>query len=170
MKWKTLTGMALLGAVFAVPAWTHHMAEGIISDDVWERIDDQLGETPHLEIDFGNIMGSMRIDEASEGGSMLLQSSITVDDEYFLDYWNEVNIALDEIHVINGEPAGKHNDSSMPLLIDVDDCLNPETIVDECEIMLLEPIGSIGWTDDPREIYSPQESPGPSAQNGKRGK
>ena len=170
MKWRAGIGTALFGVILTATAWAHHMAEGIISDEVWDRVNDILGDTPHLEIDLGSVMGSMRIDEVPEGGSMLLVSSITVDAEDFLDYWTEVNIALDEIHVINGAPTGQHNNSYMPGLIDVDDCYVSTTDVDDCEIMLIEPIGSIGWADDAEEIYDPPEAPGPTHQSGKRGK
>ena len=62
MKWKTTLGMALAGAMLTAPAWTHHAAQGIISDDIWNRIDEQVSDM-HQEI-FEEAMGSMRVDEA----------------------------------------------------------------------------------------------------------
>ena len=48
-------GIPLLFVLFlAVPAWSHHAAEGIVTDEIWQMVDDLLGETdsPHLDLDF----------------------------------------------------------------------------------------------------------------------
>lgn len=47
------------GISFATAVSAHHMAEGIISDDLWQMIDDMLeaADSPHLDIDF-TMMGS----------------------------------------------------------------------------------------------------------------
>lgn len=56
----------LLAALLVVTAFSfsanshaHHMAEGIISDDLWQMIDDMLeaADSPHLDLDF-TLMGS----------------------------------------------------------------------------------------------------------------
>jgi len=48
-----LTGVALAGQASA-----HHAAEGIISDEIWQMIDDLLvaADSPHLDIDLDVIM------------------------------------------------------------------------------------------------------------------
>ena len=51
---KYLSGFLLsVATLFAVPAWSHHAAEGIISDDLWQTIDAMLVEadSPHLYLD-----------------------------------------------------------------------------------------------------------------------
>jgi hypothetical protein len=42
----------------SVPASAHHMAEGIVSDDVWEMINDLLeaADSPHLDMDLSSIV------------------------------------------------------------------------------------------------------------------
>ena len=39
---------------FSANSYAHHMAEGIISDDLWQMIDDLLeaADSPHLDLDF----------------------------------------------------------------------------------------------------------------------
>lgn len=52
--------LVLLASVaFAGTVSAHHAAEGIISDDIWEMIDDLLeaADSPHLDLDF-TMMGS----------------------------------------------------------------------------------------------------------------
>lgn len=35
----------------AAPVSAHHMAEGIVADDIYQMIDDNLGDSPHLTLD-----------------------------------------------------------------------------------------------------------------------
>jgi hypothetical protein len=167
MKLRTLLGMTLVGVMLTTPAWAHHAAEGIISDEMWEDINDRLvaAESPHLVI-FEDIMGSMRIDEADEGGSMFLVSSITVDEadcDYYVGVIQGVldDVELDWTHDPNGDTNGAYSNTFMPVLYEDengDSCICED---DECTIALWEPIGSIGWSDDADEIYDPPEAPGP---------
>ena len=56
--------LAVAATVFclsvAIPASAHHMAEGIVSVDVYEMIEENLEGSPHLELDLTSI-GSMAI-------------------------------------------------------------------------------------------------------------
>lgn len=54
MKKLSATLMIASAALFAGQAMAHHPAADIISDDVWERINDQLeaADSPHLDMDF----------------------------------------------------------------------------------------------------------------------
>ena len=81
MKRMMKTGLAFFVAAFAGPLWAHHAAEGIISDDVWQMIDENLQEvdSPHLNIDFDDVMASMG--SAEEGGRVFLTTTITVMEE-----------------------------------------------------------------------------------------
>ena len=170
MKWKTTLGMALIGAMFAASAWAHHAAEGIISDDAWAEIDTRLEEmdSPHLDIIFEDVMASMRVDEAPEGGSMFLVSSYTFEAQYcsdFLIVFDEVlnDVTLEWMHNANGNLIGDYTNTFLPVFIpyDCDDaCEN-----DSCTFSLWEPIGSVGWSDNAEAVFEPPEAPGP----GKRG-
>ena len=167
MKLRTLLGTTLAGIMLTIPAWAHHAADGIISDELWSEIDDRLtlADSPHLEI-FDDIMGSMRIDEADESGSMFLVSSITVDeddcDEYVAVIQEVLNdVEQDWIHDPNGDTSGAYSNTFMPVLYEDengDSCFYEDG---QYKIELWEPIGSIGWTDDPYAIYDPDEAPGP---------
>lgn len=175
MKWKTTLGMTLAGVMLAAPAWTHHAAQGIISDDIWLRIDDLVSDM-HIEI-FEEVMGSMRVDEAAEGGSMFLVTSVdgltgaecdALEAEIleFLD---------DEIPDWTHDPTGdtdpndhndvEYNNALLPM---------PECICDgdDCTLVMSEPIGSVGWHDD--EVDPAEEiadgQPGPNPDGAKKGK
>jgi hypothetical protein len=54
---KTILSVLVLAAPFlaAAPVAAHHMAEGIISDDIYEMIDENLEGSPHLELDLTTI-------------------------------------------------------------------------------------------------------------------
>ena len=66
---KILAPLALLAFVaFSGAASAHHAAEGIVSDDIWEMIDDLLvsAGSPHLDLDFtmmgGAVMTTVEVD------------------------------------------------------------------------------------------------------------
>ncbi|MES9943880.1 MAG: hypothetical protein ABW080_02860 [Candidatus Thiodiazotropha sp.] len=46
-------------SIFTVNTYAHHMAEGIISDELWQMIDDMLvdADSPHLDLDFAMMDG-----------------------------------------------------------------------------------------------------------------
>lgn len=57
---KLFASLLLLASVASGgTAYAHHMAEGIVSDDIWQMIDDLLvaADSPHLDLDF-TTMGS----------------------------------------------------------------------------------------------------------------
>jgi hypothetical protein len=161
MKRNTLLLLALLGVIMSASAWAHHAAEGIISDDIWTSIDDMLVESPHIELDFSDIMGSMRVDEAPSGGSMFLVSSVTMDIGDLDLYLEAIDTVMSALHQTNGDPNGNRNNNFLPMFAD------PVCDETECHISLYEPIGSTGWTDDPGEVYDPPGAPGPG--KGKKG-
>ncbi len=162
MKRTTSLGFAFLLAFFSTPTWAHHAAEGIISDEIWNEIDLRLQDTPHVDLEFSDIMGSMRVDEADSGGSMFLVSSITVEEvdctlylDTILDVLNDET--LDWLHDPSGNQSGDYSNTWMPVLIP-DECL---CVDGYCTFSLYEPIGSVGWTDDAGDVYVPPETPGP---------
>ena len=167
MRRTTGLGLAFLLALFTTPTWAHHAAEGIISDEVWSEIDLRLQDTPHVDLEFSDIMGSMRVDEAAGGGSMFLVSSITVEETdcgLFLDTILDVlnDVSLEWMHDSNGNPNGDYSNTWLPVL-------SPEECVcvdGYCTLTLYEPIGSSGWTDDAGEVYTPPPTPA----HGKGGK
>jgi hypothetical protein len=74
---KPLATIAMLIPFFvATPASAHHMAEGIVSDDIYAMIDENLEGSPHLDLDLTTI-GSMTIVSvtvAEEDVSMVLDT------------------------------------------------------------------------------------------------
>ena len=108
MKRMIKFGLALFFIVFVAPAWAHHAAEGIVSDEVWNMIDEQLEavESPHLDIDFEDIMGSMRVGSDPDSGSMLLITSVEGTEEEILAYEEILISALEDLPEDSKIPSG----------------------------------------------------------------
>jgi len=148
MKRLMILSLIFLGILLVAPAFSHHAAEGIVSDDIWQRIDSMLEEadSPHLNIDFDDVMDSMGVAEVpgggdycsgddSCGGRMLLETSIVVPTEYVDEYLIYVDFAVADS---NRAPSGKVSSGR---------ALSLEVIVEDLEddltqIFLYEPIGS----------------------------
>ena len=105
MKSIKIWSVALLGSMIMAPAWSHHPAEGIISDDLWNRINDHLiaVDSPHVLIDFDDMMGSMRLQDDSNYGCQLLVTSLTVPEVYAYEYAAQVEYTIDELMDEMGE-------------------------------------------------------------------
>ena len=56
---KKLLAVAAMASCLsmAVPAYSHHMAEGIVGDDIYVMIEENLADSPHLDLDVA-IIGS----------------------------------------------------------------------------------------------------------------
>ena len=53
---KTIAALATLIPFFvAAPVSAHHMADGIVADDIYEMIDENLVDSPHLALDLTTI-------------------------------------------------------------------------------------------------------------------
>lgn len=154
MKRLMILSLVFLGIAFIAPAWSHHPAEGIVSDDIWQMIDGMLAEadSPHLTLDFDDVMDSMGVVNVPGGGEdcsgntdcggrMLLVTSIVVPTVYADEYLVYVDVAVADS---NRVPSGK-TDSGTALIMDV--------VVEDLEeglteISLYEPIGSGQSQDD----------------------
>jgi len=148
MKRFMILTLMFLGMLFAAPVWSHHAAEGIVSDDIWQMIDGLLedADSPHLSIDFDDVMDSMGIAAAPGGGDdcagnndcggrLLLVTSIVVPTIYVEDYMIYIDFAVADR---NRVPAGKTSSGT---------ALNLEIVIEDLpdgltEISLYEPIGS----------------------------
>jgi len=181
MKSIKIWSIALLGSMIMAPAWSHHPAEGIISDDIWQRIDDHLREieSPHLNIDFDDAMSSMRVREDPNQGCQLLVSTITVREQDVADYAAHMEFALDELMQEMGRagqvsPGGFNNRTCNTPGYEVNDLDNGLS-----EMNFYEPIvAETGQSDTPPAAASgtapgtpPAASPGtpPETPPGKGG-
>jgi hypothetical protein len=136
MKSTVMIGALLLGSLLAGPAWSHHAAEGIISDDVWQMIDDNLEavDSPHLNIDFDDVMGSMRVAE-DDDGDMYLVSGITVYPEDVDDYLVVIEATLEDAKTM---PSGTTSSGTASTAF-IETVERDDGFVD---ILLYEPIGN----------------------------
>lgn len=154
MKRLMILSLFFLGALYIAPAFSHHPAEGIVSDDIWQMIDGLLedADSPHLSIDFDDVMDSMGVAEVPGagndcsgdddcGGRMLLVTSIVVPTQYVDEYLIYVDFAVADA---NRAPSGNTSSGTAYTLDvaveDLDDDLT--------EIALYEPIGSGQSQDD----------------------
>jgi len=70
MKSLILALTLSFASLFTLNANAHHMAEGIISDELWQMIDDLLvaADSPHLDLDFtmmdGAIITTLEVDSS----------------------------------------------------------------------------------------------------------
>lgn len=136
MKRTVKLGALLLGCLLAGPAWSHHAAEGIVSDDIWQMIDDNLEavDSPHLDIDFDDVMGSMRVGEGPDGDLYLI-SGITVYPEDVDDYMAVIEVTLEEAKTMpSGTTSGGNASSAFVEIVDRDDGF--------VDILLYEPVGN----------------------------
>jgi len=145
MKRMMKFGLALFFIVFVAPLWAHHAAEGIISDDIWQMIDDNLAEadSPHLNIDFDDVMGSMSATEIDGRAYLVTTITVTADDaavyiDELTDVVNELvygYVESDEAQVPDGI-LNNGNSSTFEYEVVVNE-QDPEYV----DIILYEPIG-----------------------------
>ena len=138
---KYLAGFLMaLATLFAASAWSHHAAEGIISDDLWYMIDEMLVEadSPHLYLDLPIL------DEDSMGQPTLYTT---------IGFENEED-AWDLIDAIDEELADWENRERGLSTVTVSDPYLTED--DVWEIVIAEPIGS----GESQTAEPPEEAPG----------
>ena len=96
-----LTTSALL---FSTPVLSHHAAEGIISDDIWDMIDGLLLDTssPHLEIELD--IGTDAIGRTAIVSSFIVETE-DVDDVLAALYAGLATLTRGGSSVLVGEPV-----------------------------------------------------------------
>ena len=130
-----------LGMFFTATVMSHHAAEGIVSDEVWDMVDVLVADV-HQDLDFDAVVDSMVVvtdiatlsafPGSSGGGSLFLQTSAVVPD----DDVDEILSAFDDaIAIINSAPKGTTTNG--PMFVDAFDLGDSTT-----RIVVLEPIGS----------------------------
>ena len=136
MKRTVMISTLLLASLAAAPAFAHHAAEGIVSDDIWQMVDDNLEamDSPHLNIDFDDVMGSMSM-AMDDDGDMYLVSGITVYTEEVDEYLPFIEEALEAARTF---PSGTtRSGTASTVLIEIIDLGNGDS-----QILLYEPIGN----------------------------
>jgi len=162
---RTQLVTALLGALVAAPLWAHHMAEGIISDELWAQIDTNLTESGslHIEFDPDNPGNLMELDVDDDTGRAIVVSTGIIE---FTDDVDSVEAAAiiasdfqpvfeDTIHGMGGIPSGLTDfDTTL-----VDD--DGDGSIEYAVIEIAEPIGQGNSQDLPTE--PPSAPPGQRA-------
>ncbi|MDJ0656679.1 MAG: hypothetical protein QNJ40_21140 [Xanthomonadales bacterium] len=138
---------AAIALAVSLPAAAHHAAEGIISDDVWQRIDDMLEATPsmHLDLDFDSVMGSMAVVTVGNGGGdMALTTSVVVDSRDVDDLLAALDVVLDDMQRMpQGRTSANPESGVFVEVTELDDRFT--------QITLYEPIGSGQSQTNPTE-------------------
>ncbi len=138
---KYLAGFLMaLATLFAAPAWSHHAAEGIVSDEIWDMIDGLLedADSPHLDmvLDLDNM------------GRPTLFTTVGLQD---LDDMEDL---MDDI---SAEVADwEHRERGVSAVTVSDPVFNDET--GYWEITISEPIGRGRSQTNP--IDEPEDAPG----------
>ncbi len=182
---RIFTAFALLGVIFSANLWAHHMAAGIISDDLWDQIDENLVDTPHddmlsisdPDMTIPDTMATMSLDSESTD-TIYLQSVVTVEfDESVPESDYEMLIEeLMDLYVVptsaemNRSPTGtvidEPDDSlsrSLYFMVKMVDS-DADGIDDYAEIYSFEPIGKGNSQDIPTDTPTPP--PGKRANGG----
>jgi len=101
-------------AVLAAPVAAHHAAEGIISEDLYDQIEESLEGTPHLDMDL-SVVGT--------DTDMMVVTTITVPTE-----------SVDEVvEIIADEMTGSGSmvESSIDITLDVDGDMSTVTVFED---------------------------------------
>jgi hypothetical protein len=148
MKKIVICSALLLAVLLSAPAWSHHAAQGIVSDEIWQMVDDLLeaADSPHLNIDFDNVMESMGVHEGNDGRPALVTSIVVYEFE-LEDYLAALDAAILEL---NRFPSGALDSGRAATVwyevIDLGE--------GSLEILLYEPVGvgndTIGTTPPPK--------------------
>lgn len=149
MKRIVICSALLLAVLLSAPAWSHHAAEGIVSDEIWQMIDDQLEsvDSPHLNIDFDDVMGSMSV-ATDDDGDMYLVSYIVADPEDVNDYLLYIDTAIEAVNQLpSGDAVGGRASTAYTELFYRDDGF--------VEILLYEPIGNGNSQTVPVSVSTP---------------
>lgn len=142
---------ALLGALVAAPLWAHHAAEGIISDDIWLIIDQNLVEadSEHLDFDPDNPGNTMDLDVDETGRAGIASTGIveftddfTAAEATFIMDTEFAEVFDTTIRGVGGIPTGM-TDLEYELVVDQDG------IVQYANVYLFEPIGQGNSQDLP---------------------
>lgn len=154
MKQLMILSLMFLGILFIAPTWAHHPAQGIVSDDIWQMIDGLLedADSPHLTIDFDDVMDSMGVanvpgggDNCSGndgcGGRLLLVTSIVVPTAYVDDYMIYIDFAVADWNRVPSGNTGSGTALTLEVVIE-------DLEGDLTEIAMYEPIGSGESQDD----------------------
>ena len=145
----------LLALVFSTGLWAHHAAQGIVSDEIWNMIDANLEavDSPHLNIDFDDVMASMRV-ETDEAGNLYLVTDITAYVDEVADYMAVIDalmvgIAEPVLDESSQVPSGNTmSERASTAFFTVDYVFVPsedpeaEDVLDYAVISLWEPIGN----------------------------
>lgn len=169
---RIIFGMTFLGAVFSASLWAHHMAEGIISDELWEDIDFRLEDSQHDEM-LSLSDPDMEVETDDDTGAVFLESVVRVDFESEVPEEQYESLVLEVIdeHVLPATEALNRIPSSTmiatPDEVDsqalfityelVDGSVFRSETVDYALIITYEPIGKGNSQDVPPEVVP--ESP-----------
>lgn len=182
---RLFIAFALLGVIFSANLWAHHMATGIISDDLWDQIDENLVDTPHDEMlsisdpamTIPDTVTTMSLDDDSTN-TIYLQSVVTVefDDSVAESDYESLIQELMDLYVLpaseamNRSPSGtlvedpiETLDRSLYFKVKmVDD--DADGTDDYAEIYMFEPIGKGNSQTIPTDTPAPP--PGKRANGG----
>jgi len=161
----------VLGMALTAPAWSHHMAEGVISDELWEQINLNLiaADAGHLTVPLPDWLDSLGSMDNPDSGRAELVSYIEVAEEDVATYEAALLDAMADME--NRVPSG-NTSSGTASILDYD-IIEPEVEGDLWVIVIYEPVGggqsqdlgqdlneNPGEGDDPGLGEDPGQGPG----------
>jgi hypothetical protein len=150
MKRMMKFGLALFFVVFVAPVWAHHAAEGIVSDEIWLMIDQNLedAESPHLDMTLDDmmnaVMGSMDVGACPEGSNadMCLTTELVIYTFEADAYQEAIDMLYEDLanpqSAVNQIPSGQTTGERAAVL----DYAIVDNLDDTSTVIFYEPIGS----------------------------
>ncbi|MBT8069138.1 MAG: hypothetical protein HKP21_06710 [Xanthomonadales bacterium] len=142
MRKLMIASAMLLAVVLVAPAWAHHPAEGIVTDEIWNMINDQLEAvgSPHLAIDFDDVMDSMGVGPDPDG-NVTLQTSIVVDSQDVATYMDAIYVVFDNVSRVPSGNTGSGTAATLSVLETPLVSANTLESVEMTVITIFEPVG-----------------------------
>jgi len=163
---RIMIGITLLGVMFTASLWAHHAAEGIVADDIWNMIDQNLEEadSPHLDIDLTD-PGNLNMDVDTSTGRAFIVSTVRVD---FIDdnvdsveAMEIIDSEFEDAFVTTVSDMSQIPSGTLGYTVDalVDDSDPIDGYIDYALISIAEPIGQ----GESQEIPTDSQPPGKRA-------
>lgn len=98
MKRQGMITAAAVAACMALPVAAHHMAEGIVADDLYDAISENLAGTPHEDIDF-------EFTDDDMGGALTAVVTVTIPADEVEDMADVIDDTMEAVLGAQGETS-----------------------------------------------------------------
>jgi hypothetical protein len=84
--------VAALAAIMANGAYAHHAAEGMLDDATYDMVEENIGDSPHLDMETEDLLGSsMDSVDVGSGGGAADMGEVAADTDIAMDTTDTVD-------------------------------------------------------------------------------